>query len=90
MTDWRLNIVKASGIEEKPWRMDAVKAVDWNEDEVDLTFDGSSPGYVITVPRADISEWLDTLVHISRKTWFTTDHARSFALVMMERARYPR
>lgn len=85
-----LEFRKASEIEEKPWRKDAVKAVDWNEHEVDLMFDGSSPGYVITVRRDDISDWLDTLVHISRKTWFTTDHARSFALVMMERARYPR
>lgn len=91
MTDEpKLITIRASEIEEVPVRTDLVRVTDFNEHEVDLMFEGASPGYVITIERDEISDWLDTLIHISRKTWFTVDHARCFARVMMERARYPR
>lgn len=82
----RLITIRASEIEEVPLNTNAVKVVDCDDIEVDLAFDGASPGYVITIERDEIAEWLDTLIHISRKTWFTTDHARCFAIVMKERA----
>ena len=90
MSEWKLVLERFSDIEEKPWPRDTVKVSRSDDDEVDLMFDGASPGYVITIERDEVSEWLDTLVHISRKKWFTTHHARSFAMVMAKEARYPR
>lgn len=86
MTEPRLITIRASEIEEVPVRKDLVRVTALDELEVDLIFEGASPGYVITIERDEISEWLDTLIHISRKTWFTVDHARCFARVMRERA----
>lgn len=66
-----------------------VLVVKSDEHEVDLMFHGASADYVMTQERDDIGDWLHTLRHISRKSWFTPAHATAFATVMNREMRLP-